>query len=358
MRAWCRGRQLKWIEPKTTSRTPWQGILDILDFVSVAKKAIMHFLSNYDCPPQKLDGKARLLFREVVDICNKEALWPSVDFFKALFAPLLEVTIKLEADKPVMSAVYPAFNRLKEAVHNLKIPPIVVNELHVTPTWLHDRIRMAQSSRYEEVVLDHPLTLIAYLEDPYERAKWNSPLTPTEWTAVQRYLLNRQANMEPPLPADWAINIARELRKLADNLAEYNIHGHWQLAIPKEAWGEALYQWQRQYAKLTRQGAKDKDTRWQFLKASSWWSANSIGHDPDLAVLMKRALSIRISTGPAERNWSAFGIVHTKKRNRMSAKRAGQLTKLFWNRRVREPDSLVESLDMLPPDPVTILQHH
>ncbi|PPJ60565.1 hypothetical protein CBER1_08157 [Cercospora berteroae] len=191
-----------------------------------------------------------------------------------------------------MSAVYPAFNLLKERLFQLKIDPAITTGFNTSPVGLLNELRQTLSSRYDEIVLDYPLTLIAYLSNPFERAKWNSPLTSDEWTAIKQYLHEQQAIYKSQLPYSWA-------------------------------------------------------------------SMSSIQKDPQLTKLIKKALSIRISTGPAKRNWSAFGIIHTKKRNRLSATRAGKLTKLYWNRRVRDNDIKgLEAFELDLPDPATVLQPH
>ena len=52
------------------------------------------------------------------------------------------------------------------------------------------------------------------------------------------------------------------------------------------------------------------------------------------ATRLRHALSVAPTTGAAERNWSAFGFIHCKRRNRLKNDRVEMLVFIYWNLRM------------------------
>ena len=52
--------------------------------------------------------------------------------------------------------------------------------------------------------------------------------------------------------------------------------------------------------------------------------------------MAKWALLILPTTGAAERNWLAFGYIHSKNRNSLLNDRVNKLVYIYWNLRIRE----------------------
>ena len=48
------------------------------------------------------------------------------------------------------------------------------------------------------------------------------------------------------------------------------------------------------------------------------------------------ALSIAPTSGSAEQNWSTFGFIHSKSRNRLTNERVGKLVYIYWNQRIKK----------------------
>jgi len=67
-----------------------------------------------------------------------------------------------------------------------------------------------------------------------------------------------------------------------------------------------------------------------------WWQSLFSSSYPELTALAKWALCIAPTTGAAERNWSAFGHIHSKKRNRLLNERVNKLVYIYWNLRIKE----------------------
>lgn len=76
-----------------------------------------------------------------------------------------------------------------------------------------------------------------------------------------------------------------------------------------------------------------------YLTALQWWAANWKDYQ-ELYSLMTKALSLRPSSTPAERNWSAFGYIHSLLRNRLTAERVIDLVYVFENLRIQEPATI------------------
>ncbi|DBB04928.1 TPA: hypothetical protein ACH3X3_15287 [Trebouxia sp. C0006] len=76
-----------------------------------------------------------------------------------------------------------------------------------------------------------------------------------------------------------------------------------------------------------------------------FWSEH--GHEkPLLAKVAKRVTSMTSSAGACERNWSSFGFIHFKKRNKLSPERANDLVFVFSNLRLmsrfNQPEKFAE----------------
>jgi len=65
-------------------------------------------------------------------------------------------------------------------------------------------------------------------------------------------------------------------------------------------------------------------------KPVNWWNLMK-GRYPILSDVAIRILSIPATSAASERNWSAFGFIHSKLRNRLHEKRVEKIVYLFWN---------------------------
>lgn len=64
----------------------------------------------------------------------------------------------------------------------------------------------------------------------------------------------------------------------------------------------------------------------------SWYGSSA----PELASVALRVLSQVTSTGAAERSWSSYDFIHSKRRNRLTADKACKLVSVFSNLRLVE----------------------
>jgi hypothetical protein len=58
------------------------------------------------------------------------------------------------------------------------------------------------------------------------------------------------------------------------------------------------------------------------------------GRYPTLSNVAIRVLSIPATSAASERNWSTFGFIHSKLRNRLHEERVEKIVYLFWNLRI------------------------
>ena len=65
-------------------------------------------------------------------------------------------------------------------------------------------------------------------------------------------------------------------------------------------------------------------------KPVNWWNLMS-GRYPILSSVAIRILSIPATSAASERNWSTFGFIHSKLRNRLHEERVEKIVYLFWN---------------------------
>ncbi|KAF0461297.1 zinc finger bed domain-containing protein 1-like [Gigaspora margarita] len=74
---------------------------------------------------------------------------------------------------------------------------------------------------------------------------------------------------------------------------------------------------------------------WGKLKEDpiEWWNLVS-NRAPNLSEVALKVFSIPASSASSERNWSTFGFIYSKNRNRLDDKRVKKLVYLYWNLRI------------------------
>ena len=77
------------------------------------------------------------------------------------------------------------------------------------------------------------------------------------------------------------------------------------------------------------------------MPAHQWWATYG-GQFSELQRLSIRILAMISGAGACERTWPAYGFVHSKKRNRLSPKRANDLVYVFTNMRLQKKARLGE----------------
>ncbi|CAA7059543.1 unnamed protein product [Microthlaspi erraticum] len=81
---------------------------------------------------------------------------------------------------------------------------------------------------------------------------------------------------------------------------------------------------------LARKGCEKKD---ENFDPGNWWVTYGC-ETPHLRRLATRILALTSSSSGCERNWSCFGAIHTKKRNRLDVDRLNSLVYVQFNARL------------------------
>jgi hypothetical protein len=165
--------------------------------------------------------------------------------------------------------------------------------------------------------LYHPLMTIAYLCDPVTRDKM--PVEVTDKQIKGTFIIL--------LPA---------IRCLTDK--QIKGVGGWLLKHYKNDEKKTATVYAELLELRAKSGPFSRPLDWEAAKKMDlvlWWKSLFSSHT-ELIQLAKWALSISPTTGAAERNWSAFGYIHSKSRNSLLNDRVNKLVYIYWNLRIRE----------------------
>ena len=145
------------------------------------------------------------------------------------------------------------------------------------------------------------LWLIAYLCDPVARMERPTEIVKWQLDRMERYLVQY-----------------------------YKVRGETTDKKASEVYGQLI-------SLKEREGAFASEIAWQSaneMDATTWWNGLHKEQFPDLTALARHALSVAPTTGAAERNWSTFGFIHCKRRNRLLNERVEMLVFIYWNLRI------------------------
>ncbi|XP_057446323.1 uncharacterized protein LOC130738365 [Lotus japonicus] len=81
-------------------------------------------------------------------------------------------------------------------------------------------------------------------------------------------------------------------------------------------------------------GLEDAQSVRKTVTPAKWWEAYG-DHCPELRNFAIRVLSLTCSSSGCERNWSAFEMVHTKKRNKLHQKKMNDLVYVMYNLKLK-----------------------
>lgn len=70
------------------------------------------------------------------------------------------------------------------------------------------------------------------------------------------------------------------------------------------------------------------------VKPTAWWKFYA---HTNLGKIAEKILTTLLTSAATERSFSTFGNVHTKKRNRLTAERAGKITYIAHNYKLMHP---------------------
>ncbi|XP_028114909.1 uncharacterized protein LOC114312822 [Camellia sinensis] len=220
-------------------------------------------------------------------VLDNRYFWKGVSTCLKAAVALIKVVRLVDSDEhPAMGFIYEAMDRAKEEIQKNFNNIIRCYD----PIW-------AIIDRRWETQLHHPLHAAAYF-------------------------LNPQLHYSPNFQADAEIKIGlyKCLEKMVPDTNE-----RVKIDLQIDAFKNARGLFGIQNAILTRKKKSPGD----------WW--DSFGDEcPELKRFAIRVLSLTCSSSGCERNWSAFEMVHSKRRNRLHQKRMNDLVFVMYNLKLRQ----------------------
>ena len=205
-----------------------------------------------------------------------EQSWKTSKFF-GQFAICIK---KLEGDESLLSTAYLEYQQLKIHVqNNTDLPEIVRNEV--------DNFGSNQWQSF----LYNPVVIVTYKLDPWHHGNHLNARTFDPIIEKKIIQLAGKENKDIVL-----IELAEYVRKTGGFA-----HSH--------LWGDVIQ------------------------KPINWWNLMK-GKYPILSDVAIWILSISATSAASERNWSIFGFIHSKLRNRLHEKQVEKIVYIFWNLRI------------------------
>lgn len=270
--------------------------------ISLALPVVTRWQSNSDCLQSLKASRAALEqtvmlpeVREIMLSSNGGAVrgsilsdqwWKAIDMVLDIVQPFLRVIIRLESNQPRLSSIHRSY------------------------TWLAN-----------QAVQDAPEAVKEAISEALDR-RWNS-------ISCAQMLLASVFDVcggDPP-----QILTAGELNYVLSWLKKY--------------YASDINKANRMYAQLASFNVRDQpynnNTIWdegvrRSFTSLLWWKVH---HHDELSDLAQDILSIQPTSGAAERNWSTFGFIHTKSRNRLLNTRVNKLVHIYTNARLMQKDS-------------------
>lgn len=221
-------------------------------------------------------------------------LWTNIKKLRNLLEPFVNFLQQLQSDTPNLSSVYLKLKNLEDFV--------------ITNDDLTQEFKTAVRSSGKDRWLNflyNPVILLAYRLDPQYRG---SKLNPLQWDSIIEDELIRL------VPIENQIEVLKEY-------AEY---------LGKRGNFSRLHLWESNLVK----------------NSINWWCLVK-GRYPILSEVALKVLSIPATSAASERNWSTFGFIHTKVRNRLNDKRVEKLVYMNWNLKIIRDLNLIDELNKI-----------
>lgn len=262
-------------------KTRWGSIITCLASLESTKYALQSL-----CIAEEVDDK--IMAKRLKSIILDGAFWTKVTTTINLLKPIGDLITSLESDKPCLSRVAEAFKMIHDNLQwNLVSSQATVAE--------GKRIEDAVEHRKQQAL--KPLHLASNILDPNFQG---SSLTPEEDVDGTEFIYD----LAKSLP-----NINQSVVML--ELAQYK----------------------------TREGLWAKPFVWENIKEGAasmdpllWWKA--ICNSSTLSKIATVILGLPATSAATERSFSTFGAIHTKKRNKLTTKRASMLMHISHNLKI------------------------
>jgi len=222
-------------------------------------------------------------FRIVEEIngqINNFEFWRNAKILCEFLEPFVKFINHLQSDQPRLSSVYIQLKSIENRIlQNIEIAPDF--KTHV----------LAFGKQRWTNFLFNPVVLLAYQLDPKYRGE----------------ILN--ADRCDPI-------IEREILRL----------------VPEGKENQVLMEYSDYIGKL---GGFSDDHLWGDITSQpiNWWTLVARRY-PLLSTIARQVLSIPSTSAASERNWSSFGFIHSKLRNRLGDDKVEKCVYLYWNMKI------------------------
>ena len=276
------------------SPTRWGSICDVMDRLQLNRSALQTAAID--------DKLSSTLVKSVrADIMNDDIFWQRNAMFVKLLKPISNAILSTEGDDALLSDVIHEFNTLKTSIEStLPTSPLTKSE--------EAKVTKAVSNRYKDTVTSAHKA--AYLLDP----RYCGTHLPEEDFHEAIDLIVQLSNKS-------ATDTVAEIAKFQDRGGRFSSKHIWSAVETQSKTGE--------------QQAKGKQLikiKARMCRPSTWWGG--LCKSSPLSSVAKMLLNIPPSSAAAERNFSAFSTIHTKKRNRLTTQRASKLVYVYHNSRL------------------------
>lgn len=264
---------------KLASKTRWGGVTLSLQSLLNNKEALQETVIVEDI------GVAKPIRQAILD---EEVFWKDLRSCLDLVTPVSSAITKLESDQALLSDVVEVFHSIKSDI---------TARLENSSFTEDEKSHILRVLRGREEFCLRPIHIAANFLDPRYRGK-------------------NLADAQIVVTFDWISQHAKKLSldvgKILSNVAQYRTcKGIWS---SEGVWESAKH-----------------------LDPSTWWEG--LCFNEPLNPIAGQILQIPPSSAACERNWSEFGNVHTKLRNRLSGDRVQKLVYVHSNLNVRKASS-------------------
>lgn len=276
--------------------TRWGSTVTCMESIQLNKQLLKECLINPD-----IESLATNKVKSA--ILSDDVFWDRNVKFIELLSPVVRLITFMENTTATLSDVRHKLYLLKEHFNNfLSQSPFLQGEEKITTISLIRRIDMACTNTHNA----------AYLLDPRYKGE---NLTLDELESTTNLIVQLSVNKSE-------VEIIGEILNFRTASNEFNSRIIWTAV----------------------KGIKTVQKTSSDIMPSTWWESfqkKSVLHDVAL-----KLLSMPASSASCERNWSAWGIVHNKLRNRLTTTRSGKLVYIKYNLNMMNKSRRVKDLNI------------
>ncbi|XP_025413393.1 uncharacterized protein LOC112685671 [Sipha flava] len=281
----------------TSVATRWASSIKSIQQLQINKKALKSSVVDEEIA-SSIPSNQQNLFKQIVKwILDEEVFWLKNQHFINLFSPVSNSITKMESDSCEFSEVYDEFMKVKKHVeeNNSSSLSLSQNEKSIVELIEH---------RINKVIT--PTHHACYLLDP--RHQGENLKSEKEDNAIDliKLIWKHLNNVDMELNSEQESSIISDIINFKARSGPFQSRSSW-TAI--------------------------NSIKNNSITAANWWKGN-FKNKSVLAVVAEVLLTLPSSTACAERNWSVWGNIHSKNRNKLKTSTTGKLASVYHNLRL------------------------